>query len=361
MLSNVDYQMAPCLKSGPLAKVGKRLVIAARKMGDSLVATVIKSWCVATIFTNMERIFREGEHPLPRIRECLNRIANSLEKIRLAGLSNIGSSTEQDQRYQSIIQFTAEHYGQLFKSFDQQSYWEEPVKLLSQRLERNGLDPYKIAEGKRVLDAGCGGGRYSVAWRAFGASLVIGLDFSWQGIYNARERIRKARFDGLEFIQGDVLDLPFKDETFDVVFSNGVLHHTTDWRRGVKELLRVLKPKGFGWLYVIENPGGLFWDVIEILRVFMKGVNPDVARNALYLIGLPPNRVYYMLDHVLVPINIRLSPDEVEECLQDAGATCIRRLQRGTAFDRIERIFQGEPFATVKYGVGENRYVFTKL
>lgn len=361
MLLKDDYQIAPCLKSGPLAKVGKRLILASRRMGDTWVAATLRSWCVAAVFTSMERIFSEKEHPLPRMIKHLNIIANFLEKARVSGLSGIGLSAKQDRHWQSMDQFTAEHYGQLFKSFDHRSFWEEPVKLLSQRLERNGLEPSKIAEGKRVLDAGCGGGRYSVAWRALGAKLVIGLDFSWQGIYDAQRRVKEARLDGLEFMQGDVLALPFREETFDVVFSNGVLHHTSDWRRGVKELLRVLRPGGFGWLYLIENPGGLFWDVIEILRVLMRGANPDVARNALYLTGLPPNRVFYMLDHVLVPINVRLRPDEIEQCLQDAGAAHVRRLQRGTDFDRIERIFQGEAYATIKYGVGENRYVFTKF
>ena len=67
-----------------------------------------------------------------------------------------------------------------------------------------------------------------------------------------------------------------------------------------------------------------------------------------------------MLDHVMVPINIRLRPEEIEYCLAKAGATGVRRLNRGTDFDRIEKIYQEEPFATVKYGVGENRYVFSK-
>jgi len=111
---------------------------------------------------------------------------------------------------------------------------------------------------------------------------------------------------------------------------------------------------------MIENPGGLFWDVIEILRAIMRGERQDRARAALQLLGIPGNRVYYMLDHVMVPINLRLSPEEIEYCLARAGATGIRRLTRGTDFDRIEQIYQGVPFATAKYGVGENRYVFSK-
>lgn len=115
-----------------------------------------------------------------------------------------------------------------------------------------------------------------------------------------------------------------------------------------------------GWLYLIEKPGGLFWDVIELLRVIMTGEGREMARAALRLLGIPANRIFYMLDHVMVPINLRLSPAEIEQCLVTVGASRVRRLARGTDFDRIERIYRGEPFATVKYGVGENRYVFSK-
>jgi hypothetical protein len=145
-----------------------------------------------------------------------------------------------------------------------------------------------------------------------------------------------------------------------MVFSNGVLHHTLDWKAGVGELVRVLRPGGTGWLYLIEKPGGLFWDLIEILRVIMSQDSRRMARASLAVLGLPANRIFYMLDHVMAPINIRLTSDEIEKSLEEAGATKIRRLSRGADSDRIERIYQNEPFAKLKYGVGENRYVFTK-
>ena len=92
----------------------------------------------------------------------------------------------------------------------------------------------------------------------------------------------------------------------------------------------------------------------------MRGERRDVARAALRAIGLPGNRVFYMLDHVMVPINVRLTPQAIETALAEAGATDVRRLARGTDFDRVEQIARREPFAEIKYGVGENRYVFSK-
>ncbi len=78
------------------------------------------------------------------------------------------------------------------------------------------------------------------------------------------------------------------------------------------------------------------------------------------MLGVPGNRIFFMLDHVMVPINVRLRPRQVEDALAAAGARDVRRLERGTDFDRIEAIHRGIPFAEVKFGVGENRYVFGK-
>ena len=76
--------------------------------------------------------------------------------------------------------------------------------------------------------------------------------------------------------------------------------------------------------------------------------------------GVSAYDTFYIFDHAMVPINIRSTPKEVENLLENSGANNIRRLKRGTEFDRVERIFRKEPFAEIKYGVGENRYYFEK-
>jgi ubiquinone/menaquinone biosynthesis C-methylase UbiE len=213
---------------------------------------------------------------------------------------------------------------------------------------------------ERVLDAGCGGGRYSVAWKALGAASVLGVDLSEKGIDDARRRVADYSIDDVEFRIASVHDLPIDDSSVDIVFSNGVLHHSTDWEKGVDELVRVMKPGGMGWLYLIEQPGGLFWDVIEILRALLKDEEKETARVHLSLQGLPANRVFYMLDHVMAPINLRLTSEQIESALEKAGGESIRRLNRGCDFDRVEQIFNQQPFATTKYGAGEHRFVFSK-
>jgi ubiquinone/menaquinone biosynthesis C-methylase UbiE len=364
MLRENDFDIEPCLQNGPIAHQAQSVVAASRMLGTSRWASIVRTWCILYLVENKERIFGSGEEPVRAINQSLEALSQFLLAAASSGFGHLGGSEKNDHKASTgsstdLKAVTGQYYGRLFQSFSSTSYWDEPVRLLRLRLERNEI-PISGLQGKRVLDAGCGGGRYTVAWRLLGANPVTGVDISATGISDARRRADQAGISDVKFEQGNVLGLPYPENAFDVVFSNGVLHHTTDWKSGVAELVRVLKPGGLGWLYLIERPGGLFWDVNEVLRVIMRDQQRDLATTALQILGLPANRVFYLLDHIMVPINIRLTPDEIEACLLEAGAERIRRLSRGTDFDRIERIYQGEPFAQLKYGVGENRYVFSK-
>lgn len=360
-----DTEIAPCLASGPLAESGLEFTKTARELGSHPFASILRAWCVPVLFERLERLLLSGQDPIEGVTETMRGLAKLLSRADQVGLGLIKANgipsdgKNFDSLKDNVKELTGDHYGRLFKEFSSRSYWEEPVNLLEQRLVRNGI-PLSSVQDKYVLDAGCGGGRYSAAWRLLGAKPIVGVDISPVNIEDATHRAEMAELTGLIFQQGDVLNLPFNEAEFDIIFSNGVLHHTTDWEKGVSELMRVLKPGGWGWLYLIEDPGGVFWDVIEILRVVMKGESRETSRSALQQLNMPANRIFYMLDHVMVPINLRLRPNEVEDCLSSCGAIEFRRLDRGADIDRVEQIFRGEQFAAERFGVGENRYVFSK-
>jgi ubiquinone/menaquinone biosynthesis C-methylase UbiE len=359
-LSKEWATVAPCLLDEPYGAAAREFCQACADLGTGRGAAVLRAWTVLRVFVEVERILSDPSEPTVPFARFLRHLTRVLTTMREAGFPSVrGVGEVPTAGVDGVEQATGEHYGPLFRDFTRTSYWDEPTALLRVRLERNEISENRFAS-KRVLDAGCGGGRYTVAWRTLGAAEAVGVDISEINIQDASRRVAEAGLTGVEFRQGNALSLPFPDSEFDVVFSNGVLHHTVDWKKGVRELLRVLKPGGLGWLYLIENPGGLFWDSIEILRVVMLAEPSDFARQTLRLLGVPANRVFYMLDHVMVPINLRLTPQEIDEELQRNGATAIRRLTRGTDFDRVEQIHRRVPFAEAKYGVGENRFVFSK-
>jgi len=324
-------------------------------MGRETPGAMLRALMIPFFFQRMEQAFAASDDPLPALHKAVHEATATLTS--LGSLTELRGIVPLAEHVAGVEQSTAEHYGRLFENFDAKSYFEEPANLLRARLERNGI-PLESIQGKRVLDDGCGGGRYSAAWKKLGAGEVVGCDLSSKNIETATKHANGVA--GLRFMEADCLNLPFKDGEFEIVFSNGVLHHTTDCARGIRELVRVLRQGGMGWLYLIEAPGGLFWRTIDVLRSIIKGDSSENAQFVLLSLGLRKNRVFYMLDHVFVPINLRLTAEEISGMLRAAGATDIRRLERGADFDRVEQIYRREPFAREKYGVGEHRFVFTK-
>lgn len=111
---------------------------------------------------------------------------------------------------------------------------------------KTGVSPAEMA-GKRVLDAGCGGGRYARLLGEHGANL-LGIDLS-SAVDKAAEMC--AGLPNVQIVQGDLLDPPVVEEAFDLVFSIGVLHHSPDPRRAFAAIARRVKPGGrlAVWLY----------------------------------------------------------------------------------------------------------------
>lgn len=345
--------------TGPLVDAAARVRDASASLGSSQWASVVRAWCVPYLKYGMERVFSAPDDPAPGLVALLESLHEYLRASARAELGWISRPAAERDDKRPVERVTGQHYGHLFREFDAQAFAREPLQLLRDRLTRNSVVLPDLSNS-RVLDAGCGGGRYTVAWHLLGAREVLGVDLSEAGVSDARARVDAMKISNVKFELMDVVDLPLPDNSFDIVFSNGVLHHTRDWRTGVGNVVRVLKPGGLGWLYLIENPGGFFWDINELCRDIMKNEQHETARLAVSMLGIPPNRVFYMLDHAMAPINDRLTPDEIRETLERAGASSIRRLDRGADFDRVERVYQRDPYAEQKFGVGENRFVFTK-
>jgi ubiquinone/menaquinone biosynthesis C-methylase UbiE len=91
---------------------------------------------------------------------------------------------------------------------------------------------------KKVLDLGCGSGRYTRVLKNFGAN-VVGVDPSEELLKIARKEIKN-----IDFLKKDSSNLPFKDNCFDMVFAGMVLHYVKDIESLFREVFRVLRPKG---------------------------------------------------------------------------------------------------------------------
>src|ERR1044071_7346714 len=95
---------------------------------------------------------------------------------------------------------------------------------------------------RRLLEIGCGMGTDLLQF-ARGGAQVTAVDFTPRSIDISRRHLSLYDYTG-DFAVADCETLPFADESFDVAYSNGVLHHTPDTAAAVREIHRVLRPGG---------------------------------------------------------------------------------------------------------------------
>ena len=103
-----------------------------------------------------------------------------------------------------------------------------------------------IKAGDSVLDLGSGAGNDCFVARAIvgESGKVTGVDFTDAMIEKARINNEKLGYKNIEFVQGDIEEMPLPDNTYDVVISNCVLNLVPDKEKAFKEIYRVLKPGG---------------------------------------------------------------------------------------------------------------------
>lgn len=212
-------------------------------------------------------------------------------------------------------------YGQLPRIFGKDSR-AMAENLVGTRLsERIGPSWYA---GRRVLDAGCGHGRYLGAFREMGAT-VVGLD-AGRGPEEAGVPVREP---GITIVQGSVLALPFRDESFDLAFCDGVIHHTTDPEAAYRELARVVKPGGAVYVWVYPKEGILREAVFGTARaVTTRLPDPAMRATAFFLAPLTLGVRSYS--------GTRLGRATWAECAQVVHDWLAPRLQSHHTWEEVE-------------------------
>lgn len=123
---------------------------------------------------------------------------------------------------------------------------------------------YDMYQGKKVLEVGFGQGTDLIQF-ARGGAKVYGIDLTPRHVELTQRRFAlEGRNVGL--VRGDAEILPFADNSFDVVYSFGVLHHTPDTEKAIQEIWRVLKPKGEAIIALYHRNSAVF------AYVLLKGV-----------------------------------------------------------------------------------------
>jgi SAM-dependent methyltransferase len=216
----------------------------------------------------------------------------------------------------AIERATSDVYGGLWNRYDDHLF-RDSVEIFRARWLANG-EPADFFQGKHCLDAGCGGGRYSIAMALMGAASVIGIDISENGLQDGRKRQQQLGINNIEFQAGSVLHLPFPSESFDFVCSSGVLHHTPGIEQGLREMARVLRPGGSMYLLVYGS-GGIFWPSNLLLRPLAGLAGWAEMYRGVSAAGVADNRRRSILDDLFVPLLETYPRERIEFLLRHTG------------------------------------------
>lgn len=157
-----------------------------------------------------------------------------------------------------------EDWALFFEQYDRFRYGTEGHIL--GELDAIGLD------GKKVLEIGIGQAADSLQIAKRGGRWS-GLDLTDAAILRAKTRFKLAGMAFDEAKQGSVLHIPYDDDSFDIVYSHGVLHHVPEIKAGSEEIWRVLKPDGkLVVMFYHKNSLNYWLSIFLLRRVMMLGL-----------------------------------------------------------------------------------------
>jgi ubiquinone/menaquinone biosynthesis C-methylase UbiE len=126
--------------------------------------------------------------------------------------------------------------------------------------------PLKDLQGKKVLEIGSGSGAHSALFKKHGAE-IVSVDLTPERVVSTALKFSLVEGGKGRAYQADGENLPFRDGQFDIVYSNGVLHHSENTDKCISEVFRVLKPGGLAVLMLYSRHSANVW-----FNIFPRGV-----------------------------------------------------------------------------------------
>ena len=165
--------------------------------------------------------------------------------------------------------------------------------------ERYRLEPcildladFESPQGKIILEIGVGLGADHQRFIEAGA-IMYGIDLTDRAIMNTKRRLKIFNHESnLEI--GDAENLQFEKNFFDIVYSWGVIHHSSNTQKAVDEIYRVLKPEGIGKIMIYHK-----WSIVGLMLWVKYGLfklNPFIGLNRIYseFLESPGTKAYSM-------------------------------------------------------------------
>ncbi len=194
---------------------------------------------------------------------------------------------------------------------DEWIYFTSVLDEKNEKLAKHELDSYfqplinyDELDNKTVLDAGCGGGRFTyVTGRETNAKEIFGVDLS-NAVLSAFKNTKDN--EKITIIQADITKLPFKKKSIDFIYSVGVLHHLPDPKHGFSSLVKFLSEEGkiLSWVYGKEG-NSLYITFADPIRKLITSKLPFWLN--LFLSFVISFIVWIIIWAIYFPLNIMLT------------------------------------------------------
>ena len=173
-----------------------------------------------------------------------------------------------------------------------------------------GVTHFEINEDSKILDIGCGGGRNieRFAGQISENGRVVGIDYSEVSVEKSTKLNQDAIDAGkVNVLQGSVSEMPFYDETFDIVTGFETIYFWPDFINDLKEVNRVLKKDGLVFFCneAVYREGQMekYDDLVELLD--MKIYSEDVLKESLEKTGFKDFKAYVDEEHDWICVTAR--------------------------------------------------------
>lgn len=192
---------------------------------------------------------------------------------------------------QNIDQKTVQSFGEEWKSFHDFS---------AEEIEKIGQDYFDLLPEKSInyaLDVGCGSGRWA-KFLAPKVSWIEAIDPS-DAVYVAQQLLAAEK--NVRVTQASVTHLPFADNSFDLVYSLGVLHHVPNTNEAIERCFSKVKPGGYFLVYLyynLDNRGALFKLIFKISNVFRLIISTLPSRIKKFTCDFIAGVVYWPLARI---------------------------------------------------------------
>jgi len=289
-------------------------------------------------------------NPVKRIIETQKKILDLFKVLKK--FENYKILFNNDQFVKKFHNFSEQNKDIYFKKNFQ---FNEVKKNLLKRFKSVKFDLKKGIKNKIVLDAGCGPGRFTYILSSFKPKKIYGVDLLKDNIQIAK-RVFKNK--DVKYYQGNVLKLPHKNNTFDFVYSSGVVHHTQNMKKGIDELFRVCKDGGYIYLYAYGR-GGLYWAARKTMNKLMKKIPQHFTQSFLNMMGMPSNRLFF-LDNWYVSHEDHTYTKDLIKILKKYKPKKIQKVVSGVKYDYQTGIEKYKKLGKLIWGDGDLRYLIKK-